>query len=158
SRGFFPREAARVDRARAAEPFPLPRIPEHLLDRVGDRPWLLRIERDCSIVGDLRQRPAAGACNRHGAGHRLEDGEPEALVERREDEARRRAIEALELFVRNPADKPGVLVKTKTRRMVSKLPLVRSRVTGEHEDRSPVARDERKRLEQTLEILVRALQ
>ena len=64
---------------------------------VGDRLEVERVEVDGGVAADLGERGDVRARDRAPAGHRLDAGDAEALVQAREDERRRGAVEADEL-------------------------------------------------------------
>ena len=72
-------------------------------DAGRDRRGVERIDEHGGAAGDLLRRAPAGRHDGRPAGHRLEHREPEALVERREDEAARTAVERRELLVGDAA-------------------------------------------------------
>ena len=60
---------------------------------VGDLPGDAGVDEERRVAGDLGDRPRAGGDDRGAGRHRLQHRQPEPLVERREDEARRPRVE-----------------------------------------------------------------
>ena len=84
-------------------------LPVGGLDSGGDRRNVERVDEDCSLADDLLHRAAGARHDGRAARHRLERGDAEALVERREDEAARAAVRGGELLVVDPAEPGDVL-------------------------------------------------
>ena len=80
-------------------------------DAVGDRRDVERVDENRRATGDLLHRRPDGRHHRRPAGHRLEHGQPEALVQRRVEDAASAAVERRELRVRDLAD-PAVDLDT----------------------------------------------
>ena len=91
----------RAERARPA--------PVGGLDPRGDRRDVERVDEDGRVADDLLHRAAGARHDGRAARHRLERGNAEALVERREDEAARAAVGGGQLVVLDPAEPGDVL-------------------------------------------------
>ena len=74
------------------------------LDPGRDRRRVERVDEHRRVAGDLLERARRGRDDGRAARHRLEDRDPEALVQRGVDEAARAAKEARELRVRHEAE------------------------------------------------------
>ena len=115
-------------------------------DAAGDRLGVERVEQHRGVADDLGQRACARRGDRAAARHRLERRQPEALVEAREDERRRPAVERDQLARRDAAEGLDAL-----RQRDGIVPDPR-----EHETQlRPLAAQERERLEQPRVVLVR---
>ena len=135
----------RASRARGRAPTTRSGAASTSSTRGRDRLGVVRVEEPRRVADDLRQRRDVRARDRAAARHRLERRLAEALVQRREDERRRAAVEADELVHRDGA---------------AHLDAVRHRArvaaAREHEPQlRPLAAHERERLEQPLVVLVR---
>src|SRR5581483_7359839 len=96
--GLVPAEGARALNAGLARPR------ERALHACSDIRDVERVDEDRRAPGDLFGRAATRGDDRDAAGHRLEHGNAEALVERGIDEAAGAAVEARELVVADPAE------------------------------------------------------
>ena len=77
-------------------------------DPRGDRFRVERVDEDRSPVGDLGRGGPDARHDRRPGGHRLEDGQAEALVEGRVDEGRGAPVEPRELLVVDVAERMNV--------------------------------------------------
>src|SRR5262249_3940798 len=99
----------------------------------------------------------ARACHWYAAGHRLEYGQAETLVQRWKHECRGCGPQALQLGAGNPAEEAHVLAHPGASRALAQLSLVPGWISREHEQRPALGRDPRKRAYQGLQVLVRTL-
>ncbi len=104
-----PREAPGLLRAGGAQPVGLGPVVQQAGHRIGDGAGVLGVEDERRAPGDLAQRRAVRAGDRHAANHRLEHGQAEALVERGEDEQSRHGIQRLEVGGGDPAEEAHVV-------------------------------------------------
>ncbi len=128
---------------------------EQASHRVGDRGGIARVEQDRVVTDDLRYGSGVRACDRNTAAHRLKQRDAEALIHGGEDEACGHLPQALELGTRQPARPAHIAGEPERLRMRAQLALMRRRVPREHEDRALV--DQRQRVEETAQVLVRQL-
>ena len=110
--GTLPRVAAAHARGRAARARRAARSASSIPAAIDAD--VERVDEHGRAAGDLRHRAAGARHDRRAAGHRLERGDAEALVERRVDEAARAAVERRELLVVDPAEPGDVLPATPT--------------------------------------------
>ena len=141
----------------SAQTLPLGVVAEQPLDGRRHRTRILGVEEEGRAAGDFRERPASRRRHGHASRHRLEHGKTEALVQGREDEAGRERVQALHVLVRNPIQEPRVVGEAECGRACAQLLFMARRVPGEHEQRPALGRDQRERLEQPHEVLVRPL-
>ncbi len=151
ARGLGPAEVARPLETGGREPVV---VGERALDPAGKRGRVSLLDEDRRVARHLRQRAGRRRDDRRAGGHRLEDGQAEALVARREDEAGGSAVEGRELVLRDVASEldsssePGRVGGALGRHAPA---LVRA---GEHEAERVVAH-ERQGLDRALRILAR---
>ena len=91
------------------------RRPGRLDDGPGDGRRILRVAQDRGAARGLRHGAGVRGHDRAAAGHGLEDGQPEGLVERRVHEHVGRPVEADGLLERDPADEDHVAARCRAR-------------------------------------------
>ncbi len=104
----LPAEGRGAQQAALDEPAPQLDVVEHARDPVRDRLLAVGVDEQRPVADDLRQRGDARGDDRRAAGHRLERGQAEALVERGEGEDRGHAVERGERAVRDEAEEAHV--------------------------------------------------
>ena len=86
---------------RSDEALPEGRVREHGLDRRRELARHAGVDEERRVAGDLGDRARASGDDRRAGGHRLQHGQPEALVERREHEAGRARVERRQIRERH---------------------------------------------------------
>ncbi len=116
---------------------------------------VLGVEQQRGVAGDLGQRRTVRTRHRHPARHRLEDGQPEPLVQRGEHEPVGHRVKALQLRARHPGGEANVVEHSQLAGMLAQPGLVRRRIARQHEHRRlPGALEQHEGVEQPLEVLV----
>ena len=108
-----PGELAGPPQPQVAQPVPV--RPDRLDDGPGDGRRVLRVGQDRGSARGLRHGAGVRGHDRAAAGHGLEDGQPEGLVERRVDEHVGRLVEVDGLLERDPADEDDVARRCRAR-------------------------------------------
>ena len=109
-----------------------PLVRPDLFQTACDRIHLGRVEQHGRVADELRERGCAGAGDGNAAVERLEDGEPEALEERREYEAARARVEVRQLILVHVATEVDQMIDTASAGMVAYLSVTLVRLSGAH--------------------------
>ena len=132
------------------------RVGEQRGHRLGDRRRVERIAGQRRVAGDFGQRRAVRRHDRTAAGHGLEDGQSEALVERGVDEDGGRRQQRRQVVVRHLAEQAESVAEAVTRRRgFERRPVLVGSARNDQRHRPAAAPDAGHRLDHAREVLVR---
>jgi hypothetical protein len=103
----LPGEPPGLLHAPSAEVLAQPGVHDDRLDRARQARGVVGIEERPRLANDLRKRPGRGRDHGRAAGHRLENGQSEALVPERKDEDACQAVQGGQLVGRDVRDLPN---------------------------------------------------
>src|SRR5579885_114677 len=111
-RALFPAEVSGPLQAARNHRAPQLRVTERGPQPGRDRPDVVRIDEVTRAGEDLRWRAGVGSQDRAAAGHRLDQRNPEPLVQGGKCEQLRQAVDGRQVRMRDPAEEPDAVLET----------------------------------------------